>query len=99
MHSICSHSLAASADNNYLHCYVDLYLWKNKQTNLTAASMANVSLHAGKIPGHMARNRKNQKDSVELSHRTRLEKFYKIFQQTVANYNIQQSLVQLIVSR
>ena len=32
MHSICSHSLAASADNNDLHCYVDLYLRK-KQTD------------------------------------------------------------------
>ena len=45
---------------------------KNKQTNLTAASMANVSRHAGKKPGHTARNRKKQKDSVELSHRATL---------------------------
>lgn len=74
MYSICSHSLAASADNNDLHCYVDLYLQKNKQTNLTAASIANASRHAGKRPGHTARNRKKRKDSIVivLSHRATL---------------------------
>ena len=74
MHNICSHSLAAAADNHDINMYVDLYLAKNKQTNLTAASMAKVSRNVGKKPGHTIRKKNipNREESVDPSQKRTL---------------------------
>ena len=65
MHEICSHTLAAAADNQNLGCFVSMFLAKDKLANLTAGSIANTSRHAGKKPGHTSRKRNKGNKSVE----------------------------------
>ena len=53
--NICSHTLAAAADNDELHQFLKHFKVNGMETNLTAAATANISRYSGKKPGVTSR--------------------------------------------
>lgn len=70
---ICSHTLAAATDNGELSEFLDIFLSKGTQTNLTTLATANVSRNSGKKPGQTSRKRKSGRDASSSNVRQTLK--------------------------